>query len=64
MKIGSYIVVSAVIFTLVAIVHLVRLLQGWPAEIDMMSVPLWASGLCAALGVAMAGWGFSFLRRT
>ncbi|MBI3330979.1 MAG: hypothetical protein HYZ96_02575 [Candidatus Omnitrophica bacterium] len=44
--------VSAVIFSLVALLHLARLVLGWDAVIGGWGVPMWFSW--AALG--LAGW--------
>lgn len=63
MKTKAYVIVSALIFTVVALLHLLRLIEGWPVQMGTWIVPAGASllGLVIAGGVAM--WGFSLLRR-
>lgn len=49
MKIGS--LLSIVLFSLVALVHLLRLVSGWEVIIDGWVAPMWSS----ALGVLIPG---------
>jgi hypothetical protein len=42
---------AVLIFTIVALVHLLRLVLGWEVTIGSVAVPLWASGL----GLVIAG---------
>ena len=44
--------VAAVLFTLMALVHLLRLLLGWDVTVNGMVVPEWASGL----GLVITAW--------
>ena len=64
MKITAYILASAVVFAVVAFVHLLRLIQGWPVDLGTVSIPAWVSGVALVLSGGLAGWGFSFLRKT
>jgi hypothetical protein len=64
MKITSYILASAIIFTVVGSVHLLRAIQGWPVELGTWMVPVWLSGVACVLSAGLATWGFSFLRKT
>jgi hypothetical protein len=54
----TFSVVAGVIFTLVALFHLVRIYMGWPVDIGDWSVPMWFSwiGLVVAGGVAFFGF--------
>jgi len=61
MKMRTYVVVSALIFTLVALVHIVRLAQGWPVVLGTLSVPVWTSMLAVLVAGGAAIWGFSLL---
>lgn len=63
MKINSYITASVGVFTAVAFVHLVRAIQGWPVQLGTWMVPVWISGLAFLVSIALAVWGFSFLRK-
>ena len=52
MNVKTYVVVSSVIFALVAVLHLVRIVGQWTVFIDGWQVPMWAS----VVGVAVAGF--------
>jgi hypothetical protein len=53
---------AAVIFAIVAALHVIRAVAGWPVTIDAMSVPIWASWVaCLATG-ALAWLGFAASR--
>jgi hypothetical protein len=58
----TYLVVSGLLFGAVALLHLLRLIYGWPAAVGTMSMPLWGS----ALGLVVAGglclWAFALIR--
>jgi hypothetical protein len=58
---NSYSVVSALIFTVVAITHLVRIIRGWSVVVGPYNVSMnvsWAGLVVAAL---LAIWGFAQL---
>ena len=50
--------IAIVIFTLVAVLHVLRLIFGWEAVIHGMVVPMWASvvGVIIAGGLAIMLW--------
>lgn len=50
--------IAIVIFSLVAVVHVLRLIFGWEAVINGMAVPLWASVLAIIItgGLAVLLW--------
>ena len=50
--------VAAVVFALVALVHLLRLVYGWEVTLAGWVVPLWVSvvGLIVAGGLAALVW--------
>ncbi len=43
----AYLITSGSLFTLIALLHLGRLLQHWPAVVAAWAIPVWASGLGA-----------------
>jgi len=62
MNTKTYCAVTATVFALVAIVHLVRALQEWPVTIGMWSAPV-ALSWCAVLGAAsLSVWAIALLR--
>lgn len=52
MKQKNYLQVSGLIFTAVALMHVLRLVFGWQVTFDAWSVPVWAS----VIGAAVAGY--------
>jgi hypothetical protein len=48
----TYSLVTGVIFSLVALLHALRLLRGWHVVIGDFSVPVWVSWI----GLAIAGY--------
>jgi hypothetical protein len=63
MNTKDFVIVSTVIFALVAIMHLIRLVLGWSVVLGMTSVPFWASLLVLLISASLAIWGFSLVRR-
>ena len=54
----TYITITAGIFTLIALLHLARIIYGWEAMIGSVEIPMWASWLAVlAAGVlVLKGW--------
>ncbi len=59
----GYLMVSIAIFTLVALVQLVRASAGFPVQIGPYSIPVAASWVLAVAAGALALWGMRALRR-
>ena len=55
---SSYIAVSALIFAVVAIAHLIRLARRFPVQIGSFVVPISASWVGLLVASLMAIWGF------
>ncbi len=53
----TFCLVASVIFTLVALLHLLRIFMGWPIVIGSWSIPVWLSwiGLVVAGGLSYFG---------
>jgi hypothetical protein len=64
MNTKAYLIVSTVIFAVVAVMHLLRLVLGWSVVLGMTSVPLWVSMLAVLVSAGVAIWGLSLMRRT
>jgi hypothetical protein len=47
-------IVAVVIFSLVALVHLVRIALGWEVTVNGISIPMWASVIACAVSAALA----------
>jgi len=50
--------VSATLFLIVAIMHLLRIIFGWSVEIGGLSIPFWVSWLGVLVAGALAYFGF------
>jgi uncharacterized protein YacL len=53
-----YNTITAVLFLVVALLHLLRIIFGWPAQIGNLSIPMWASWLALIVTAALAYLGF------
>ena len=56
---SNYSLLSAFIFTLVAVLQLVRALNGWPVTVGTTSIPLWASWVACVVSAILAWLGFA-----
>lgn len=45
---------AVVIFTLVTVVHVLRLLLGWEVTIDGIAIPLWTSVIAGVVTAVLA----------
>ncbi len=59
----SYVAVTAIIFMLVAIGHVVRIVQGWQVQLGDMGVAMSVSWAALVVSGAVAIWGGVLLRR-
>jgi hypothetical protein len=55
----TYMTVTATLFLVVAIIHLLRIIFGWSVEIGGLSIPFWASWLGVLVAGALAYLGFT-----
>src|SRR6266436_9347943 len=55
----TYMMVTATLFLVVAIVHLLRIIFGWSVEIGGLSIPFWASWVGVLVAGALAYIGFT-----
>jgi hypothetical protein len=55
----TYMTVTATLFLVVAIVHLLRIIFGWQVEIGGLSIPFWVSWLGVLAAGALAYLGFT-----
>ena len=59
----SYIAISAIIFALVAIGHVVRIVQGWQVQLGDIGVAMSVSWIALVVSAALAVWGGVLVRR-
>jgi hypothetical protein len=55
----TYMTVTAVLFLVVAVAHLLRIILGWHVEIGGLSIPFWVSWLAVLVAGALAYLGFT-----
>ncbi|MDH3442157.1 MAG: hypothetical protein OEM63_15465 [Gammaproteobacteria bacterium] len=53
----AYCAVSATLFTLVALAHLARIMNGWAMDVGPIQIPMIASWIGLALPGTLAVWG-------
>ncbi len=58
-----YLLLSAVIFSLVGVMHLLRAINGWAFQIGDWSAPVGVSWVAGAVAVFLAIWGFRLATR-
>jgi hypothetical protein len=58
-----YVAISAIIFALVAIGHIMRLVQGWDVQIGGMGIATSVSWVALVVSAVLAVWGGTLLRR-
>ena len=58
-----YVAISAIIFALVALGHIVRLVQGWQVQLGPNDIPMLVSWVGLAVAAVLAIWGAMLLRR-
>jgi hypothetical protein len=54
----AYLQISGVVFGAIALLHVARLLLGWPAQIAGWAVPLWLSWLAFPAAGVLSFWAF------
>jgi hypothetical protein len=53
---NSYMIVTAMLFLVVALLHLLRIIFGWPVKIGGFTIPFWASWVAVlGAGALVAG---------
>jgi uncharacterized membrane protein YhaH (DUF805 family) len=55
---NTYLTITATLFLVVAIVHLLRIILGWQVEIGGLSIPFWVSWLGVLVAGALGYLGF------
>jgi hypothetical protein len=53
---------AATIFAIVVVLHVVRVLAGWPVTIGTLSIPFWASWVAIPVAALLAWLGFKASR--
>ena len=54
----AYNTITAVLFLVIAVSHLLRIVFGWSAQIGGLDIPVWVSWLALVVSGALAYFGF------
>ncbi len=54
-----YLTVTACIFSLIAVVHVVRIVEGWSVQVGPWAAPMWVSWLGIVITASLAIWAFT-----
>jgi hypothetical protein len=54
----TYNIVTAALFLVIALLHLLRIIFGWPAQIGGLDIPVWVSWLALVITGTLAYVGF------
>lgn len=57
----NYLLTSAILFALLAVLHLVRIIAHWSIQIGTATFPLWGSWLALLVGIALSLWAFRLM---
>lgn len=59
----AYLRISGALFGLIALLHILRLLRHWPAQIADWTVPISVSWIATLAAAALSIWAFRLLRQ-
>ena len=59
----AYLAISAIIFAVVAIGHVVRIVPGWQVQLGDLGVAMSVSWAALVVSAALAVWGAVLMRR-
>jgi hypothetical protein len=59
----AYLFISGLVFGAVTLMHILRLVYAWPAQIGGWTVPLELSWVGLVVAGALCAWGFALGRR-
>ena len=55
----NYFFATAIVFSVVGLLHLLRIVFGWDAVIGGWTVPMWLSGVAMVVTAVLAYYGFA-----
>jgi hypothetical protein len=62
MRRRSYFIVTAVVFAVVAFLHVLRLVNGWTVQLADWQAPMWLSWVGLVVAGTLSLWGFVLAR--
>lgn len=60
---NNYCIVSGVFFALVALAHLIRVIEGMTVQVEEFLIPMWVSWIATVVPGALAFWGIRSARQ-
>ncbi len=60
---SRYVIISGVVFGVVALLQLVRAMCEWPVQIGNFNMPVWSSWLAALVAGSLCVWAFYSSRK-
>ncbi|MEJ2128045.1 MAG: hypothetical protein P8X81_04280 [Woeseiaceae bacterium] len=63
MNVKTYCTVSGLLFALVALAHLIRIINGMSVQVDNYAVPMLASWIGLVVPAGLAIWAFRLTRQ-
>ena len=58
----TYFVLAGIVFSIITVLHLIRIIFSWPLQLNSMNIPLWLSGVSVIVSGTLAILGFLKLR--
>jgi hypothetical protein len=55
---NAFVILSGIVFAVVAVVHAARLFYGWPVRIGSAAIPVWVSWLGIVGAGVLAVWAW------
>jgi hypothetical protein len=55
----SYFLVAAIVFSVIGLLHLLRIVLGWEAVVEGWRIPMWLSWLAMIATAVLAYYGFT-----
>jgi len=59
----TFTIVAGAIFAVVALLHVLRILMGWPAVLGGWEVPMWVSWIALVVAGGLSYFGLSLATR-
>ena len=59
----NYFLITAVLFSVICLLQLLRVILGWDVVVGGWSVPMWLSGIAAVLTGVLAYFGYRLSAR-
>jgi hypothetical protein len=60
---SRYVIVSGIVFGIVALLQLARAMYEWPVQIAEFNLPVWASWIAVVVAGGLSVWAFCSSRK-